>query len=290
MKDLTVFILTHNRKELLLETIQSILHQTCHDFKLVISDNSTDNKTFDLLVEKKLLDKLEYRKRDKEYSPFDHFNLCLSEVKTKYFILFHDDDIMMPNMIQTLYDVINESAYMAVGCNCFFIHANKITNKKMMKECVNVVLTNNTDLFNQYYKCSIVPYPSYIYNKNMIGEMYFVENAGKYSDVVTLSNWLEKGKMYWISKPLFYYRLHSSQSSAQYSYREQLKLIKVFNNRVQDKKIMRKYRLQQLYRNTVYQRLFYNRKDIFAVRILRKESLFNFYLKYLIKVAFLKTM
>ena len=159
-----------------------------------------------------------------------------------------------------------------------------------MKECVNVVLTNNTDLFNQYYKCSIVPYPSYIYNKNMIGEMYFVENAGKYSDVVTLSNWLEKGKMYWISKPLFYYRLHSSQSSAQYSYREQLKLIKVFNNRVQDKKIMRKYRLQQLYRNTVYQRLFYNRKDIFAVRILRKESLFNFYLKYLIKVAFLKTM
>ena len=120
--------------------------------------------------------------------------------------------------------------------------------------------------------------------------MYFVENAGKYSDVVTLSNWLEKGKMYWISKPLFYYRLHSSQSSAQYSYREQLKLIKVFNNRVQDKKIMRKYRLQQLYRNTVYQRLFYNRKDIFAVRILRKESLFNFYLKYLIKVAFLKTM
>lgn len=290
MKDLTVFVLTHNRKELLLETIQSILHQTCHDFKFIVSDNSSDDETTKLLMENNLLDKLEYRKRDKEYTGSEHLNLCLSEVDTKYFILFHDDDIMLPNMVERLYSVINGSAYVAVGCNCFFILAGKVTNKRMMKENTDIELTNSTDLFKQYYKCSIVPYPSYIYNRDILRQMRVAEDAGKYSDVVTLSNWLEKGKMYWISDPLLYYRLHSAQSSAQYSYREQLKLIRFFNARIQDKKLIRMYRLQQLYRNVVYESLLLNKKDRFALQILKKESLFNFYIKYLVKVFFFQTL
>ena len=49
MKDLTVFILTHNRGEMLLETINSVLNQTCHDFKFIVSDNSSNDDTARLL-------------------------------------------------------------------------------------------------------------------------------------------------------------------------------------------------------------------------------------------------
>ena len=89
MKDLTVFVLTHNRGELLLETIESILNQTCNDFKFIVSDNSSNDETMRLLEERGYLGKFEYRKRDKEYPSMEHFNLCLSEVDTTYFVLFH---------------------------------------------------------------------------------------------------------------------------------------------------------------------------------------------------------
>ena len=168
MKDLTVFLLTHNRGKLLLETVQSILNQTCHDFKFIVSDNSSNDETAKLLAENDLLDKLEYRKRDTEYPSLEHFNLCLAEVNTKYFILFHDDDIMMPDMVQSLYDAISASDYVAVGCNAYILHRVQETKKRMFRNAKNKIFDNTNTFVDMYLKKNIVPFPSYIYNKEKI--------------------------------------------------------------------------------------------------------------------------
>src|SRR5574344_1818622 len=97
MKDLTLVILTHNRADLVFETVNSVLNQSCHDFKFVISDNSSNTQTLDAFKSKGLYDKVIYRKRDKEYSSFDHFNLGLLKFVTLHFIHFHDVDIMRPD-------------------------------------------------------------------------------------------------------------------------------------------------------------------------------------------------
>lgn len=226
MKDLTICILTHNRGELLLETIDSILNQTCHDFKFVVSDNSSNDDTEKLLKERNLLSKLDYRKRDHEYSSLDHFNMCLAEMDTKYFVLFHDDDIMLPEYVETLYGAINGSAYGAVGCNAYKLYDTKKSTHSFLKCRQNLILTPEK-LIIQYCKGDIVPYPSYMYSKSSIGDIQFSADCGKYSDVTWLLN-VAKKSMLWIAKPLMYYRIHGGQDSQTIDFVNQYNLLTVF--------------------------------------------------------------
>lgn len=251
MKDLTVFVLTHNRKELLLETIQSILHQTCHDFKFIVSDNSSDNETTKLLTENNLLDKFEYRKRNKEYTGSEHLNLCLSEVDTKYFILFHDDDIMLPNMVERLYSAINGSDYAAVGCNAYIMKDCYCTKKMLLRGQKNIVLKTPENMIKQYLNAySIVPFPSHIYDKEKLKKLKFTNLAEKHSDVVWLLQCNEIASILWLSDVLMYYRQHSYQDSSSYDYIAQLKLIAYFRKFIKnDDKLLKKYRYLQLYLN-----------------------------------------
>lgn len=250
MKDLTVFVLTHNRSDLVLETIYSILNQTCNDFKFVVSDNSSNDDTRKLLENTNLLNKFEYIKREKEYSSLDHFNLCLSEVETNYFMFFHDDDVMKPEMVEISYNSIDGTNYIASACNANFIKKNKKIRKSFNNIKKNKVLVKEEDLLLQYYKGKINPFPSYIYSKILIGNIRFDSSAGKYSDVVWLGRLLHKGKILWISNKLMFYRLHNGQDSSSYEYSQQLKLINFFTENIETskgKKILRKYRIQQLY-------------------------------------------
>lgn len=216
MKDLTVFVLTHNRGEMLIETIDSILCQTCHDFQFVVSDNSSNDETKKILEERNLIDRFIYRKRDHEYSSLDHFNICLSEVNTNYFILFHDDDVMMPNMIELLYNEAISNSFVAIGTNSYFIRNHKYSKCKSLHNQKKNMILDKKLMVQQYCKGTIVPFPSYIYNKSMVDELKFQDDVGKYSDVTWLLRLCDKGNVLWLSHPLMYYRIHNLQDSKVY--------------------------------------------------------------------------
>ncbi len=233
MKDLTIFILTHNRGEMLLETIDSVLKQTCHDFKFIVSDNSSNDDTMHLLEKRGYLGKFEYRKRSKEYPSMEHFNLCISEVDTTYFVLFHDDDIMLPDYVETMYKAINRSEYVAAGCNAYYLYGEKQSKRKMLrdyKDTLTIALTSK-DIARQYCKKNeIVPFPSYIYNKRLIGTEIFDEECGKYSDVSWLLRLINIAPIYWLTTPLMYYRIHKEQDSQTLDIENQKKLLSKFQN------------------------------------------------------------
>lgn len=253
MKDLTVFVLTHNRGPLLLETIQSVLNQSCNDFKFVVSDNSSNEETYKLLIENNLLEKIEYRKRDREYPSFDHFNICISEVDTKYFVLFHDDDIMLPRYVETMYNTIREKNCVAVGCNSFILYGTKRTKNSYLKIKKNLEICTKEELVGQYLLDNIVPFPSYIYNSEIIkpNRLYFYNNVGKYSDVTWLLKILSFGYINWINDELMYYRIHDKQDSQNIDFFNQIKLFSVFkkicynNNKMKQR--LNKRRIRFLY-------------------------------------------
>ena len=283
MKDLTVFVLTHNRGKLLLETVQSILDQTYCDFKFIVSDNSSNDETAKLLVENNLLDKLEYRKRDKEYPSQAHFNLCLAEVNTKYFMLFHDDDIMLPDMVQSLYDTIKATNYVAVGCNAYILHKTQKTKKRMFRNTKDKVFDDTNTFIDMYLKGSIVPFPSYIYNKEKIEKLEFIYDAGKYSDVTWLLRILEVGKIYWLTESYMYYRVHTNQDSMKFSYYEQYLLIKKFQCYCKKKaslQLLKKYRIYQIYTRAVQR----NKCSISLLLFLMKNSLFHCFPKMIVRL------
>lgn len=249
MKDLTVFVLTHNRGELLLETIESILNQTCNDFKFIVSDNSSNDETMRLLEERGYLGKFEYRKRDKEYPSMEHFNLCLSEVDTTYFVLFHDDDVMLPDYVEKMYSMIFETKYVAVGCNAFYL-VDKVKTKKCMLHTKKDLILNEKDFIKQYCNLNIVPYPSYMYSKKLISDVNFDNSFGKYSDVFWLLRLNATAPIFWNKKALMYYRIHKGQDSTHIDFKNSWKLDNLYSNYVSSSMI-REYRIKKLYNYSV---------------------------------------
>jgi glycosyltransferase involved in cell wall biosynthesis len=251
MYDLTVVIATHNRALLAVEAIESVLKQNFKDFYFVLSDNSDNNDTLGQLEVRSLLDKLQYIKRP-NITPLDHFNIILDEAKTKYLILFHDDDIMLPDMVGTLYKEINNNGkIVAVGSSAYCKMGSKFYGK-YFKIKNDKLLSTKLNLIEKYYDNHTAAFPSYIYNVDLIkrNNVCFSDKAGKYSDVVWLLELMDCGKIKWLVKKLMIYRLHRGQDSAKINIYDNQKLINYYSvilgigRRV---KIIRKYRLLNLY-------------------------------------------
>ena len=215
MFDLTIYVLTRNRSDLLIETLNSIINQTYKKFYLIVSDNSINDTTKSVLDIYPYKDSLKYIKRDGTLTGIEHLNLILSEVNTKYLMMFHDDDIMLPDMIEKLYTCLSvHSSLVAVACNAYVLKGYVFTFNKIVR--TKDVLYNNVDkMVGSYLRRKNTPlFPSYMYNMDLLKEEKIVCNRGqKYADAAFVCSLLLKGKIFFISQPLFYYRIHSQQDS-----------------------------------------------------------------------------
>ena len=99
-KDVCVYILTHNRPNDILRSLNSVRKQDFPNLKIVVSDNSDNDTTTELLKDLIRSDaRINYIRRGKECSSANaHFNYILATNTHEYFMLFHDDDEMLPNM------------------------------------------------------------------------------------------------------------------------------------------------------------------------------------------------
>lgn len=247
MKDLTVFILTHNRPVLVQTAIESVLRQEPFDFKFVVSDNSDDDKTEQILKEKPYFDKINYYHTNANGA--DRWHDIFSRVETEYFMVFHDDDEMLPNMVETLYQEITEKQLLAVGGNAK-VYVNGVFSKNYMNLKKNTVV-REFDLFAERWNTGgMAPFPSYIYNKLCMTVFPFDFPAGKFSDSVFIGNIIKKlGPVGNACTPVFIYNIHSGQDSASYDYLSDYYLYRYFkNNSSINNVFLKKYKIKILYR------------------------------------------
>lgn len=222
-------MLTHNRTEYVLQAIQSVLDQDCDDFKFVVSDNSDDLSTYELLNKNGLLSRLDYRRRDSSSRSVDHFNLNLSEVETRYFIILHDDDVLCPDMVSTLYAAIVDSkSCVSVACNAYYLFDNRMTRHKILKIGTDIEFSTKRDFIKRYLEFSVAPMPAYIYDKSLMEGIRFTVDVGKYSDTLFYLSLLERGHILWLSRSCLNYRIHRGQDTANVDYLSQQRLMNVF--------------------------------------------------------------
>ena len=208
---LTIYLLTYNRPKQALEAIESILIQTDKNFRLVVSDNSSSDELGNLLSGRI---EFEYIKRENVLSAIDHGNQCLSEIKTEYFTLFHDDDLMLPNFVKDFWKAQSLFPEMvAFGTNAI-VERHGVSSGLSFKSARSYVgPISPNELLRRYFshhQLGIAPLPSYIYKTSALNGLHFDRAGGKYSDVRWLSQWCAKGSMMWIAKPMMVYRLHDS--------------------------------------------------------------------------------
>lgn len=93
ISDWTVSIPTCNRYDFLKDAVNSAASQIVPPDQIVISDNSTINREFDLPKWTNRV-KLTYHKQVKQISAWQNFKFCLDCCNTKFFSWLQDDDYM----------------------------------------------------------------------------------------------------------------------------------------------------------------------------------------------------
>lgn len=236
LKTLSIILLTHNRPLQAFEAILSIAAQDNKNFKLIISDNSTNN-TLKNIINQHFLNSqeinFEYRKREKFHNPYEHFNLCLDEVDTDYFSLFHDDDLMLPNYVENFWRaLILNPEIVSCGMNAYVESSkgSECSFKKLFFNDFRFYLgpISPKNLIEKYYgrhQLGIAPYPSYIYKKSATSGMCFKANDGKHGDVIWLLEMAARGAMIWINSPSMIYRIHDENDSLSESRKDRLKFL-----------------------------------------------------------------
>jgi len=228
-----VFLLTHNRPRMVMEAIEAIAGQTLRNFELIVSDNS-DNYATQALFQNSVYGDASYiyYKYRNCLSPIDHFNLVLSEVSTDYFMVFHDDDLMMPQMIERLYDEItcsDNEGVIAVGGNAVVLQGKKLRKGHYLTDVNSnfgvLRVDHPATLAEMYLDDNICPFDSYLYRSDVADQILLdIEKGGKYSDCSFILDVNCIGPIRIITEALMVMRVHSGQDSQSHSFDGRLKL------------------------------------------------------------------
>jgi glycosyltransferase involved in cell wall biosynthesis len=226
---LQLYILCYNRAALARQAIQSALRQT-GPFRLVISDNSTDDETQAMVAAE--FPELDYRRRVPHLKALDHFNLCLGEASSDYICLFHDDDVLSPHYVEHV--LAATAAYpeaAAIGVNAWIDEEGQPPKLSFRAAGNHRRVTDAAQLAAHYFsrhQLGIAPFPGYVYARSRIAGLRFDQANGKYSDVSWLLRVADRGGLVWLVEPLMTYRLHASNDSRSESIGDRLKLLAYF--------------------------------------------------------------
>jgi glycosyltransferase involved in cell wall biosynthesis len=253
MSLIQIFIATYNRPSFVLNSVNSVLNQVHNSFEVIVSDNSTNDET-EILFSHIEDNRLSYRRRRPSLPVIDHLNAILQDVTSDYFMIFHDDDVMLPNMIEELYNmIIQDENYIAVGANAFLNINGRTTNKRVFRNSnKNMILNSKDAIVKQYLtRYGIVPFPSYLY-KRKVAQLLRLDQSkgGKHCDVAFIMDISNLGSVISLNKPLMVYTIHKGQDTQNHAFEQRIKLINYiartssFNRK---NNLLTKYRVYNLY-------------------------------------------
>ncbi|WP_156485126.1 glycosyltransferase family 2 protein [Synechococcus sp. MIT S9508] len=225
MKLLTVVLLCHNRPRFAVEAIKSILNQSTCAFDIVISDNSS-NKQLQEIVN---IDfpSLQYKSWFPGIPAIEHFRKVISSVVTPYFVMFHDDDVMEPEYVETIIKQFSVTPHAAaVGTNGIMINSHGTRIKRGVTGNTHVFAASDKNIFFYDKHKFVLQYlagdfggaanfSSYAYNTELIKGIYpDLSKCRYYFDTIFLSQILDRGPIVWVNEPLVRMRNHDTTISS----------------------------------------------------------------------------
>ena len=117
---LDLYILTKDRTEQLKTALVSALGQDNDNIQIIVSDNSESSETSQMMHNE--FSKVRYVRRIPHLDAAMHSKKVIEEATSKYLMLFHDDDILLPSHISAILDTFESySEVVAVASNGNFI-------------------------------------------------------------------------------------------------------------------------------------------------------------------------
>lgn len=210
--NIDVFILSYNREEYILDTIQSLKKQTIGDFKITILDNgSTDNteKLIDGLNDKNI----SFIGSNTNQGVLWNFQRAQELASKKWTILFHDDDLIHPKYLEYVIRVLNENNTIdLVGSG--MLATNRPLFDKFKNYKYNPKFFDKVSLASLVYSgfplnfSTIVYKTTYFKQANMDFDIY-----GKIADRPFIYDCIKDGNVAIFQGQYIQYRIHNNQDS-----------------------------------------------------------------------------
>lgn len=103
----TVAIPTYNRADLSLPTaIRCALNQTYDNIEIIVADNASTDQTPELMKSFND-DRIIYYRHDTNLGKINNMNFCLEKARGEYFLMYHDDDLIDADLVETCMRGIN---------------------------------------------------------------------------------------------------------------------------------------------------------------------------------------
>ncbi|NVO07760.1 MAG: glycosyltransferase [Rhodoferax sp.] len=225
---LGIFILCHNRPEETRHAIRSVLEQSDPDFTLTISDNSSNDEVQAMVAAE--FPTVRYVRRTPMLPAMQHFNRCIDDVRTDYFCLFHDDDLMAPRFVEQMkMAALAHPQAIALGCNAVIeVFGQPQAQASFLARKEHDTIATAQSLAARYFsraQSGIAPFPGYVYQTRLVGGLRFLTDGGKYADVTWLLELARKAAVVWIRLPLMTYRMHGGNDGNTESRRDRLRFL-----------------------------------------------------------------
>ena len=214
----SVVLTTFNRKELLKETIDSILAQTFNDFELIVVDNFSDYDFFDHISSF----------NDNRIRPYQNENagiiaknrnFGIGVSSTNLIAFCDDDDLWETNKIQMQFDILKAKGKSALICTgCSFVNGVRrpFLRDKLSEILFFILSLNLVPAKYLLMAVSFITNSSVLISKDILANVGSVSEAAEKRSVEDFDLWLRISMDYdicFIRAKLVRYRLHPDQVS-----------------------------------------------------------------------------
>ena len=228
MEKVDILLATYNGERYIKEQIDSILNQTHKEFRLLISDDGSKDKTREILEAYKNKDsRIEVYFQENNLGVVKNFEFLLGKVEEKYYMFSDQDDIWKEQKIEKSLKKIEE------GFDLVY------SDLEVVDENLNVIYSSYWKLkgiynkikkynnFEALYLNNFVTGCTMISKKELINSFLPLPNTSKF---VLHDYWIslilsQNGKIAYIEEPLIKYRQHKNNKVGSKKKSDELKSI-----------------------------------------------------------------
>lgn len=214
-KDIDVLILTHNRKNFLVHTIESLLRQDVSGLRITIIDNASDDGT-DEIVECYAKFGIHYSRSEINLGWEGNFKRAQQISSREWTIMFHDDDLLHPEYLSWVLSKVNEYPEVSLLGSSMTFELDPVPIwEKITRDAKCHYAKTVRDLAGLLYDGFPLCFPSVVYRTQGLKKMEWrSELYGKVADRPLLLDMMEIGPAVITEYPFVKYRSHSGQDSS----------------------------------------------------------------------------
>lgn len=227
MKSISIALTTYNGALYITEQINSILNQNTNFSELIICDDNSTDKTRQILKKYANLDsriKVHFNTDNLGFKR--NFEKAISLCKSDYIALCDQDDIWLPNHLETLYNGIGD--YMLACGESEIINSNGELQNIRLSSIKNYnKFHNNNDSIFRFIAFYQNPFQgaSMMMRRDFAKLLLPIPNDVYYHDVWFAINACVLNSFIFIKEPITLYRLHNNNASGTHQHKSVIRTI-----------------------------------------------------------------